>query len=171
MKFLAGIDPRLKAGLLLVCVLLAAGFVLGGVGGAGETRQAYRGLDTLVPGDAARTLARSTDALAAVIDPPAPQIPASEATPEETAAEIAAREAERDVIRRLRKDLTAVETSQGRTQVFIVDREGVEGARRPLKVGQEFADGWQVTGIDETTVTLSNGEETRRLEIYALNDS
>ncbi|MEE4212738.1 MAG: hypothetical protein V2I43_26125 [Parvularcula sp.] len=173
MNAFRSLDPRLRASLLALLVLVLLGVVIGGIGGAGEGRQAYRGLDRLAPGEEAARLAEHVERLAAVIEPPAQtEAQPAEKTPEEIAAEIAALEAERDVLRQLRRDLTAVETSEGRTQVFIVDREGgVSGARRPLRIGEEFTDGWQVIAIDATTVTLSNGEETRELKIYALNDS
>lgn len=123
------------------------------------------------------TLPADIGAIATMRDPSAPQVdhaglqvglarqafvglgmPTTVAAPSET-ADVAGLSMSTPINEQLTRDLTAIVGSGRSLRIIVVDRSEGE-ARREVKVGQEFRDGWTVKAIQNQAIILRrDGEE------------
>lgn len=76
---------------------------------------------------------------------------------------------ESDAATLLRARLTAIVYRDGESgrAFWVIDAGGPAGARRRIALGEEFVDGWKVSQIAVQSVTLTRGEETLVVSLYA----
>lgn len=71
-----------------------------------------------------------------------------------------------DIADVFRRDVSAVLQGAAGPVLVVVDPDG-SGARRVLRTGDAYRDGWSVAGVEDQSVTLRRREEIRRVDLYS----
>ena len=70
-----------------------------------------------------------------------------------------------DISSVFRRELTAIEKTDGGLVVWVVDL-GQSRGRRAISIGGTYRDGWRVTRIEQQAVELQRKDESRRIALF-----